>query len=668
MGNSPRRVKTGLFEIDLLAGQISRQGRPLPVQEQPFRVLAMLIDRPGELVSREEIQARLWPADTYVGFDEGLNTAVRKLRVVFQDSADNPRFIQTVPRKGYRFIAPVMEIAPEIEQPQNPGGLVAVELETREGPAGLPAPAELEVPARHAEPGSEKRAWKFRKWSAVLAIAAAVAGGTLYLVRFRSRPPSQDHARSMLVVLPFENLSGDPAQEYFSDGLTEETITDLGQLSPAHLGVIARTSSMAYKHTDKRIDQIGRELKADYILEGSVRHENGRLRISAQLIRVTDQTHLWAQSYDARNPGDLIDVQNAIGRAIAEQVQVQIVPQYQASSAQLHSQNPVAYDLYLQGRFYWNQRTPAAVRESIELFKQAISTDPKFAQGYAGLADAYNISTVIGPYSSREASPPAKAAATKALELDPSLAEAHAALGMEESHYEFDFQGAKAEFQRAIELNPNSAYSHLFYSSCFQMPMGLRAEAIAEMKKAVELDPLSLPINNFLAETYVLAGDYPAAYQQFHRTITLNPNFPLPHTYLASLLPLMGNFDEAIGERERGDLLSGLSEKQASERASLLRNAFKRSGADGFWKEVLAQDLRTIQGLSGGFDVIAEDYALEGDKDRAFEWLEKSFANREGQELTLLAVDPVWNNLHGDPRFLSLLHRIGLPELEATGH
>ncbi len=589
MPSFPRRIRTGLYEIDLTAGQISRQGHPVPVQEQPFRVLAMLVDRPGELVSRDEIRGRLWPADTYVSFDEGLNTAVRKLRIAFQDSADNPRFIQTVPKRGYRFIAPVAEIAEETT-PENLEPLDSATIVDPVSSYGKESARPQDSPSGH-----RAGRWYWRRWLAPALCGLAILAAVFYMVRIRPRHAPGDNARSMLVVLPFQNLSGDPAKEYFSDGLTEETITDLGQLSPVHLGVIARTSSMAYKHTEKTIGQIGRELQAYYVRQGRVRRENGRVRISAQLIRVSDQTQLWARSYDARSPGDLIDVQNAIGRAIADEVQVQIGPQYHLEETRAHSQNPAAYDLYLQGRFYWNQRTPPALRKSIDLFQQAIAADPNFAQAYAGLADAYNISSIVGALSSKEASPPAAAAAVKALELDPKLSDAHAALGMEKSHYEFDLPGAKAEFQKAIQLNPSSAYAHLFYSGAYLMPVGLRADAIAEMKKAVELDPLSLPINNFLGETYVLAGDYPAAYQQFQRTIAMNPNFPLVHDYLANLLELMGRFEDAIHEQERANLLSGDSERAAADKAARLTGALNKGGVAGFWKERLAQDLRARQ-------------------------------------------------------------------------
>ena len=661
MSNSPRRIRTGLYEIDFSTGRILRQGHPVPVQEQPFRVLALLIDRPGELVSREEIQAQLWPADTYVSFEEGLNTAVRKLRVAFRDSADNPRFIQTVPKRGYRFIAPVVEVAERMTA------------RTSEKPTSAAVNGSASALGGEAVPPDTRSGHRgdrsFLRTRLILALGGiAILAIALFVARQRFRQAAHENTRSMLVVLPFQNLSGDPAQEYFDDGLTEETITDLGRLSPVQLGVIARTSSMAYKHTDKTIRQIGRDLHADFVLEGSVRRENGRVRISAQLIRVSDQTHLWAQSYDARDLGGMIEIQNAIGRAIADEVQVQITPQYYRDKARAHALNPEAYDFYLQGRFYWNQRTPPALRRSIELFQQAIAADPTYAQAYAGLADAYNISIIIGAISSQEGSPEARSAATRALELDPSLSDAHAALGMEKSHYEFDLPGAKAEFLKAIQLNPNSAYAHLFYSGGYLMPVGLRADAIAEMKRALELDPLSLAVNNFLGETYVLAGDYSSAYQQYQHTIAMNPNFPLVHAYMADLLELMGRFDDAIHERERTALLSGESEQKSADKAARLVRALKKGGVRRFWQEQVAQDLRADQASTSGFVVIAQDYALAGEKDLAFQWLEKSIEGREGQELTLLAVDPMWNNLHDDPRFSKILRRIGLPNLTPVPH
>ena len=665
--NSDRRIRTGLFEIDLSSGQVLKKGQRMPLQEQPFRVLAMLLEKPGQVVTRDELRSRLWAADTYVGFDEGVNTAVRKLRVLFGDSADNPRFIETIPRRGYRFIAPVT-----LEIEENTSQIPKQEVNSKNGPFDLTRQA---IDGNREEKGYDGRvpdivlkSSKVRLWTVAILLAAILSLVSAVVMRRRQVGSSQNNnpaRRAMLAVLPFQNLTKDPSQEYFADGMTEETITDLGQLSPTQLGVIARTSAMAYKRTNKTASQIGRELAVDYILEGSVRRENARVRVSAQLIRVSDQTHLWAQNYDARNLSDLIDVQNEIGRAIAEQVQASVSPMRQLELSRLHPVSPDAYDLYLKGRFYWNQRTPASVLESIELFKKAIAADPNFAQAYAGLADAYNISSIVGALSSIDSLPKAKVAATKAIELDPSLAEAHAALGMEKSHYEFDFPGAKTEFLKAIDLNPNSAYAHLFFSNCYLMPLGLKAEAIEENKKAMGLDPLSLPINNFMGETYLLAGDYVSSVKQFRQTIEMDPNFPLSHAYLAGLLEVTQKFEEAVSEREKGDRLSGLSPTRAADRADKLLRAFKTGGETGFWKANLAQDFEAVKASGGDSQSsqLAEDFALAGEKDKAFEYLEKAYRGREGEELTLLAVDPAWKNLHGDPRFINLLQRIGLREL-----
>ncbi len=640
--SSGRRVRAGLFEVDLGSGEVHKSGRKVPLQEQPFRVLAILLERPGEVIPREELQARLWPADTFVGFDEGINTAIRKLRVAFGDSADNPRFIETIPRRGYRFLAPIHEATVETPHPTES---VAV----RDPTTRLP----------HDRPRSVL--WPVALSTAALLVVVASIG---YLKRPHPSASSAAQKPVMLAILPFQNLSNDPAQEYFSDGLTEETITDLGQLSPEQLGVIARTSAMTYKHTNKTVSQIGHELGVDYILEGSVRREGGEARVSAQLIRVSDQTHLWAHNYE-RKLQDLLEVQNEIGKAIAEQVQLNLTAQQHMALSKTRAVNHEAYDLYLKGRFYWNQRTPDAIKESIPLFELAAAKDPNFALAYVGLADAYNISNIIGVYSPKESFPQAKATATKALALDPSLAEAHAALGMEKSHYEFDLPGAEREFLTAIELNPNSAYAHLFYSNCYLMPMGRSSEGIAENKKALELDPLSLPINNFMGMTYMFAGEYEKSYQQFQRTVAMDPTFPLAHDYFSGLLVAMGRYEEAIKESQKAELLSGSTPEDATARASARLKAYKIGGEKGFWQENLERDLKTMERSDGRYfpaSVIAADYALVGEKDKAFEWLEKAYEQREGQEITLLKSDPSFKNLHGDPRFADLLRRLGLPQ------
>jgi len=658
---SNRRLRTGLFDIDLSCPELRKEGLRVPLQEQPFRVLSLLLERPGKVVTREELQTKLWPGDTYVGFDEGINTAIRKLRLAFGDSADNPRFIETLPRRGYRFIAPVSETASTARDSEqisggNGGHGPAAKAEIETGVVGPTATA-VQTPAL---PSTSPRSWKLVASAAVFLLLLAT--GT-YLVRRRPSASPVPPKRMMLAVLPFQNLSGNPSQEYFSDGLTEETITDLGQLSPEHLGVIARTSAMAYKHTDKTVSQIGRELGVDYILEGSIRREGGKVRVSAQLIRVSDQTHMWAQNYE-RELHDLLEIENELGRAIAQQVQANLSPQRQDALAKLRPVDPDAYDLYLKGRYYWNQRTPASIKQSIAYFQEATARDPNFAQAYAGLADAYNISSIVGLYSSKQSLPQAEAAAKKAIELDPSLAEAHAALGMEKSHYDFDFPGAEKEFLKALELNPNSAYAHLFYSNCYLMPMGRAAEAIAENEKAVALDPLSLPINNFLGMSYLFGGDYEKSHRQFQRTMEIDPAFELAHAYFAFLLTEMGRFEEAIGEAQKAELLMGVKPERAAAEAASLHQAFRTGGEKGFWQrrlEIALQELKRREEppFAGG---IAESYARTGDPDRAFEWLDKAYEEREGGYITMLKVEPGWKNLRGDARFAAFQRRMGLPE------
>lgn len=633
--SSSRRVRTGLFEIDMSSGDVRKEDRRVPLQEQPFRVLAMLLERPGEVITREELQARIWPADTFVGFDEGINTAIRKLRIAFDDSADNPRFIETLPRRGYRFVAPVHEAAPALPQ--------------------LSESVAVGAAATELPPTPPRRRKRLVAASAMTVLLVALV--SIAFLR-RSHPPATVAApkRVMLAVLPFQNMSNDPGEEYFSDGLTEETITDLGQLSPEHLGVVARTSAMAYKHTNKTVSQIGRELGIDYILEGSVRREGGQARVSAQLIRVSDQTHLWAQNYQ-RELHDLLQIQNELGTAIARQVQGNLTPQQQIDLSKTRPVNPEVYDLYLKGRFYLNQRNRDAMKESVGYFQQAIAKDPDFALAYVGLANAYNNGTFLGTYSPQESRPKAKAAATKALALDPSLAEAHTILGMEKSFYEFDFPGAQKEFLTAIELNPNYGYAHLWYSVCYLAPMGRMPEAIAENKKALELDPLSMTINDIMAMTYMGAGDYDNSYRQFQHTIAMDPNSVIDHAGLSFLLKITGRYEEGIKENEKKELLFGSSAEEVATRATMFRQALKKGGEKGMWQKEL--ELKKPWDESPA--IIASLYALTGDKDRAFEWLDKAYAERD-MGIIGLKVDPAFKNLHGDPRFAALLRRVGLPE------
>jgi TolB-like protein/DNA-binding winged helix-turn-helix (wHTH) protein/Tfp pilus assembly protein PilF len=600
------------------------------MQEQPFRVLAILLERPGEVVTREQLQARLWPADTYVGFDEGLNTAIRKLRVAFGDSAENPRFIETVSRRGYRFIAPVREAVALAPQSSD----------------SVAAPDAAEV--KHGRP------WRIRRPVLVLSAAAllVILVGIAYLARWHSSANPAVQKRVMLAILPFQNLSDDPEQEYFSDGLTEETITDLGQLTPEQLGVIARTSAMAYKHTNKTISQIGHELGVDYILEGSVRRDGEKVRIAAQLIRVQDQTHLWAQSYDRKLP-DFLDVQNELAQVISQQVGLRLTPGQKSGLETTRKVDPEAYDLYLKGLYYWNMLTPTGVSQAINYFQEATKRDPKYALAYAGLADCYAVLPMISDSPPRESFPGAQAAAARALELDDALAQAHDSDARIKLFYEWNWAESERQSVRAIALNRNLAGAHVRYAHLLSN-VGRHKEALAEAERARELDPLSLITNTLFGMFLFQARQYDAAAEQLQKTIRMNPHFWVGHLHLGKVYEQKGMYQAAIEEFTKArDLSEGASETIAS-----LGHADALSGRQDEARNVLEELQRQSRSSYVPPYNIAMIYAALGEKDHALDWLEKGYEARD-VHMIFLKVDPKWDSFRTDSRFQDLLERMG---------
>ena len=629
LASSSRRVRTGLFEIDLSSAEVHKNGRKVPLQEQPFLVLAMLLERPGNLVTREELQARLWPADTYVGFDEGLNTTIRKLRVAFGDSADNPRFIETIPRRGYRFIAPVE-------------------------PGQMPLPSPPATTAA-AKPRVVSRRMRWIGFAAVVFVVLAL---TVFLRTAGNRKPRL--GKIMLVVLPLENFSGDSQQDYLADGITEEIITQLGSLDPQHLGVIARTSAMHFKHTQESSAQICREVGADYLLEGSIRRSGDRIRVTAQLIQASDQTHLWADSYD-RELSDVLRMESDIARSVASEIRLTLSQQVHQRLAGARRTNTEAHDAYLRGLQGWNLRTRDGFQLAITNFTRATELDPDYAPAFAGLARTYSLAPIFAGMPAGEAAPKAQEVASRALTLDETLADAHSALGFVKGHYEYDWPAAEREFRRAIELEPNNAYAHFFYSNSYLSPFGHHEEAIAEMRKAMELDPLSPHIQSFAGVTFKWARRYDDSLAQFQKVNQMDPNFPLNHERLAQLYAILGKYEEAITEETKARLLAGEKRQDVLAKMSALQRELTAKGERGYWEEQLqlARDRQSPPEAYFRPYGLAIIYAHLGEKGKAFENLENALAERDTQ-MTELAIEPQFDVLRSDARFAELERRIGL--------
>jgi TolB-like protein/Flp pilus assembly protein TadD len=455
-----------------------------------------------------------------------------------------------------------------------------------------------------------------------------------------------------LAVLPLESLSSDASQDYFADGMTDELISDLGQISA--LRVISRTSVMAYKRTRKPLPQIARELNVDAVVEGTVLRSGDQVRITAQLIEASADKHLWSQSYQGELR-DTLALQNQVARAIADQIRINVNPQEQAALKSVKVVNPEAYESFLKGRYFWNKRTADALKVALAYFNQAIDEDPKYAPAYSGLADT---TALLGDWqyavmTPTEALPKAKAAAIKALELDGALGEAHNSLAFCLDGFDWDFDAAGKEFRRAIELNPSYATAHHWYAWHLSL-LGRYDEAIAEMRKAENLDPLSLIINADLAELLVLAHSYDESIRQSRKTIEMDPNFALAHNQLAQAYLQKHMNDEAVAELQKAAELSGGSPTVLAN----LARAYAASGKRGEAIKLLNELKKRSNSIYSHGSEIAVIYAALGDTDQAISWLEKGYEERFNPGVLLR---PGFDPLRSDPRFEDLVRRIGLP-------
>jgi TolB-like protein/DNA-binding winged helix-turn-helix (wHTH) protein/uncharacterized protein HemY len=632
----PRLVRFGEFAADFRLKELRRNGIRLKLPGQPLVVLEMLLEHPREVVTREELRARLWPEETFVDFDHSLNVAINRLRETLCDSADEPRFIETVPRVGYRFIATVN------------GGAAAASSELTPAAAGSGIADKTELPP---QPKTRPRLGSRLRWCAA-GLALVLAGSTFYFARHLRRQPSAASAEKViLVVLPFENLTGDPNNEYFSDGLTEEMITQLAQLQPDRLGVIARTSVMSYKHGDRSIARVGSQLGGQYILEGSLRQSAGRVRVTAQLIQVKDQTHLWAQDYD-RELGDVLTLEQEVSSDVAREIQLQLTEQQQESLTRPRPVDPDAHELYLKGRFYWNERTPEGIKKSVEYFQGAIRKDPNYAEAYVGLADAYRF--LMNTLPPEEVMPKARAAAEKALAINPNLAEAHASLGLIVPYPDWDWEAARKHFQRAIELNPNYATAHHWYAEGYLTTMGRMDESLAEMRVAQRLDPLSCVIGADLGKTLYFARRYDEAATQLRKALDLDPNCYTALIWLRPVYVDTGKYSQAFEVFDKEQALTS-----AGGRLEILASTYAQMGHTEESRRFLAQVLKLAQKEHVDPGSIAAVYNHLGDKAQAFAWLEKAYAERSNY-MSSLKVWGLYDPIRSDPRFLDLERRVKL--------
>ena len=620
--STTERVQFGVFELDLQNAELRKSGVKVKLQEQPLKILQTLLENPGQIVTREELRGRIWPANTFVEFDQGLYNAMARLRDALGDASENPRFIQTVARRGYKFIAPVTL------------------------PAGESSP--------EISPKTEVSRWPWvHRW--ISSVLAGLLGGALLLVVVfgfdiagaREWLRSRILPIRSLAVLPLQNLSNDPQQDYFADGITDELITEFAQVG--NLRVISRTSAMSYKGTKKTLPQIARELNVDAVLEGSVVRSGDRVRITAQLIHAQGDRHIWAHSYE-RDLRNVLALQGEIARDIVGEVRANLRPTPSARQV-----NPESYEAYLRGRHDLNNATSEAdLESSISNFQLAIAKDPQSGLAYSGLAVAY--AALADFYRApKEVMPKAKEAATRALHLDETLSEAHDALGWVEFAYEWNWPLAEQNLKRALELNPYNALAHDHYAYFLASLRG-RDEAFVENQLARELDPFSLTILADSSFYFYMGRQYDRAIDQGQKALQLDPRCYTCRTYVALSEVQKGQFREATQEIEPVKFPEAAPIDVATT-VSILALAGETTRAMSLEKSLQVQ---MTQRYVCPYEV-ATGYTALGKKDDAFKWLQKSY---EAHSICLIWLnsEPRFDPLRSDPRFAALVRQVGLPE------
>lgn len=619
-----RNAQFGPYSLDLRSGELRKFGTKVKMGEQSFHILCLLLDAQGEMVTREELRTKLWPSDTFVDFDHGLNSAVQRLRDCLSDSAENPRWIETVPRRGYRFLGQV---------------------EWQEGNAAVPAAKGIEGPqTAKAAPSNAPQAIekKTSRWVVAAAIPALLAAalGVGYWMRTGSVKRQAARMIRSLAVLPLENLSGDPAQDYFADGMTDELTTMLAK-NPS-LRVVSRTSSMQYKGAKRSLPEIARELGVDGVLEGSVERIGNRVHMTVQLIYAPTDAHVWAETYD-REMKEAFLIPEELSKTVAKEVKA-------ATSGATRQRyiNPEAHDAYLRGRYFWFEGNDA---RSQEYFEKAIQIQPDYAAAWAGLADSYGLRGVDDEAPAKDLTAPAEAAARKAIEFDESLPAAHHAMAAWYFFYAWDPARAEAESRRAIQLDPAIAEQHHLYSYIL-FALNRKDEALQEQKRATDLDPF---VRSWaLGHAYLQLRQFDAAISELRMRADAMPNEPLIRLRLSVAYWYKGMWKDSEQELEKFLQLSGYHESAAA-----VHQAFEQGGEKAVAEWGVRDALmRFHKGHVSAF-AIAGSYAFLGDRGNTLKFLELSYEQRYPW-LILLQTEPVFDFVHSDPRYQALIKKIGL--------
>jgi len=636
----------GEFTLDESRYRLQRGDRLLRLEKRPMDLLILLVERRGELVSRDEIALKLWGKDVFVDVEHSINTAVRKVRQVLHDDPDKPRFVETVVGKGYRFATPVLWNNAESSQTA----------QAEEPPQLAQVTAEPAAPSLKS-PGRSQHTWVAIGVAAWILVGSAVAA-LVVLNAFLKIDSLRNHRTGYqpiqirsIVILPLANLSGDPAQEYFSDGMTDELITEIAQVGS--LRVISRTSAMHYKGTAKTAPEIAKELNVDSVLEGSVARSGDHVRITTKLIEARADEHLWARSYEGESK-DALEMQDAVARDVVTQIRLRLTTREQERLSRSRPVNPAAHDAYLKGLFYWNKRDRVSLEKAIEYFNEAIAIDPNYALPYAGVAQSYIPLTFFGYVRGIDVRPKVASALTKALDLDDSLAEAHTALGSAKHFYEYDWAGAEQEFKRAIELNPSYATAHQWYAQMLGAE-GRGDEALAEHRRALALDPFSLIIISGTGSRLYRLRRYEEAAAALKDAVEMNNNFPSPHWNLGLVYAQQKEFPAAVRELQQANTLF----QGDALVLGALGYTYAASGDTTRARMVLLRLEKQRRQQYVDPEAFALIYAGLGNKDRAFEWLRRAVDDRQGW-VTFVKAEPMLDNLRSDPRFEDLLRRVRL--------